>query len=601
MLRLGWRYRGACLWVIALQAGLVLFQLGTLGLTGLGIDVVRHALQPESPPPTWPWRITPPADWSALVVVWWIAGLILAVAAAQALLKYVAARAACDLSQRVLLQLRSDVYDKLQRLSFRFFDATESSSIINRAAGDAQAVRTFVDGVIIKVIGVGLSLVIYMSYMLSVHVPLTLACLATSPLLVWGAIQFSRMVQPEYRRGSELVDRLVLTLVENFQGIQVVKAFAREGEESEKFASANQAVLNQKRRLFWRVSLFQPLMGLLPQLNMLVLIGYGGYLVIHDQMPLGAGLFVFAGLLQEFSNQISQIINIVNTIQTSLTGAQRVFEVLDAPLEIRNPAQPIRLERVRGELEFVDVQFGYRPGEPVLQDISLKIAPGECIALAGATGAGKSTLLSLVSRFYDVESGAVRIDGQDVRELDLDQLRRHIGLVFQESFLFSNTIAANITFGQPAADAAELRRVARLACADEFIARLPDGFQTLVGEHGANLSGGQRQRLAIARALLLDPPILILDDATSALDPETEHEIQQAIQNATVGRTTLIVSNRVSTLRRADRILMLERGRIVQVGTHAELSQRRGPYRRWCELQLGTAPAERRLVQEPRR
>jgi ATP-binding cassette subfamily B protein len=298
-----------------------------------------------------------------------------------------------------------------------------------------------------------------------------------------------------------------------------------------------------------------------------------------------------AHLLHEFANQVGNITNIANTIQASLIAAQRVFEVLDAPVQIATPAGAVRLPRARGAVCFDHVDFGYHPGQRVLHDVCLEVQPGECLAIAGETGAGKSTLLSLIARFYDVSRGSVLVDGTDVRRLDLDDLRRNIGIVFQESFLFSNTAAANIAFGYPDAQPEQIERAARVAAAHEFISQLPDGYDTLIGEHGSNLSGGQRQRLAIARALLLDPPLLILDDALAAVDAETEHEIQLAIDHARECRTTFLVSNRVSALRRADRIVVVHQGRIIQSGCHDELLAQVGYYRRLVELQFGDLAA----------
>ena len=592
MLGLGWRYRGRCLAVLALNFSLAALNLAGLSLAGLGIDSLSETLLPGSPAPGWPFGWRPPSEWTPMTRVVFIAGLVLIVAIVQAALKFVTAVAGAALSQRILIQLRTDVYDKLQRLSFRFFDSHDSSSLINRVAGDVQAVRGFVDGVILKVLTVGLSLAVYSAYMLSVHATLACTCLIASPLLFVGAVLFSKTVRPLYQRSSELGDRLILRLSENVQGIQVVKGFAREEDEIARFRAANRAVKDQKYDIFWRLSLYQPTMGLLTQINQLIVIGYGGALVIRGELPLGAGLFVFANLIHEFANQVGQIINIANSIQSSLTGAERVFAVLDAEIEIQSPPDAIRLPMVRGAVTFEHVGFAYSGGELALDDISLDIAPGECIGIVGETGSGKTTLLNLIARFYDPTSGRALVDGIDVRQLDLQDLRRNIGIVFQESFLFSNTVAANIAFGQPGAELDRVEDAAKLAAAHEFIADLPDGYDSLIGEHGSNLSGGQRQRLAIARALLLDPPILLLDDATAAVDPETEHEIQQAIATAQRGRTTILVSNRISALKRTDRLYVLSHGRIVESGSHAELMQLDGEYATLSRIQLTHADVQ---------
>jgi ABC-type multidrug transport system fused ATPase/permease subunit len=585
LLSLALEYRGPCTAVVLMQIALVGLNLSTLGMTGLGIDYLTSQVVRDSASPRWPFGMTPPAAWSPLQVITLLSGLILGVAILTAGLKYLAAIASSALSQEVLVRIRTDVYSKLQQLNFNFYDAGDSSSIINRAAGDANNVRSFVDGVIIKVLTVFLTLTVYLVYMLKMHVGLTLVCLASTPLLWIGALVFSKLVQPAYRRASELSDVMIRTMVENLQGIQVIKGFAREAEQAARFREANENIRRLKESIFFRVSTFQPGMGLLTQINMLVLIGYGGMLVIDGKLALGTGLFVFANLLHEFANQISQITNIANSIQASLASAQRVFEVLDEPIRIQSTADARRIKCISDAIEFDDVSFGYLPGRFVLRDISLRIESGECIGVTGPTGSGKTTLLSLLKRFYDVQAGTIRLDGTDLRKLDLDDVRRSMGIVFQDSFLFSNTVAANIAFGVPNATPEQIAAAARIAAADEFIRELPDQYESMVGEHGSNLSGGQRQRLALARAIVTDPSVLLLDDATASVDPETEHEIREAMVAAMHDRTTIIVSNRLSTLRKTDRIIVLQHGTISAIGTHEELLDSCRYYRNLAALQ----------------
>lgn len=593
MFGLAWRYRAQCVRVLGLQLVLLTMGLSGLSLTGLGIDYIRWVLAAREGDTTTPLphakiglAIPPHAE--PLPVILAIAGCILALALARGVLNYFYTIWVNRLvQQQIVVALRSEIYEKLQQLSFRFFDANTTGSIITRVTGDVQSVRMFVDQVLIQSLIMAISLVVYVIYMGSLHLGLTLACLATTPLLWFMAASFSRKIQPAYAQNRTLVERMVQSLTESIQGIQVTKGFGREPEDRARFERANQAVLEQQQAIFWRVSLFSPSVGFLTRVNMMILLGYGGWLVMRGQLPFGAGLVVFAGLLEQFSGQVNQVATIANSVQQSLIGARRVFEILDAPVEVRTAPGAVRRPRLTGAVRLENVSFSYRPGgEPAVRDIDLEVQPGQCVAILGATGAGKSALMSLIPRFFDVSQGRVLIDGIDVRKLAVDDLRRNIGLVFQESFLFSNTVAANIAFGHPEATKAQIEKAARIAAAHDFILALPQGYDTVLGESGTNLSGGQRQRLAIARAVLLEPSILLLDDPTAAIDSQTEHEIFQALENAIAGRTTFIVAHRLSTLRRADFIIVMENGRIVQRGTHEELMATPGPYLRVADLQL---------------
>ncbi len=599
LLQLCWKHRTGCLKVLGCQFLLIVLGLSGLGFTGLGIDYINSVLNPGSKPFAWPLGWSPPAVWSPWGVVLVISGLVILSALLRTVLNWLAGNTLARLVHRqVVADLQAAVYSKLQYLGFRFFDQQSTGAIINRATGDIQAIRTFVETVLIQTLVTFISLVVYLSYMLLIDVKLTLACLATLPVLWMACIIFSRMVHPEYLKNRDLFDRMILTLVECVQGVNVIKGFAREDEMGRRFRAENQAVRRQKQRIFWRVSIFTPSIDLLTQVNVAVLLLYGGKLVIDGSIPLGAGLVVFAGLLQQFSNQVSMVAQIANGVQESLTGAGRVFEILDAPLGVSSPKEPTLLVRCKGDVHLDQVSFDYVAGESVLKDVNLHIGAGECVAIVGETGSGKSALLSLIPRFYDPSRGTVRLDGIDIRQLELQSLRRHVSVVFQESFLFSDTVAANICFGHPEASPEAMIAAAKAARAHEFIEALPQGYQTVLGESGVDLSGGQRQRLAIARALLTNPSVLLLDDPTASIDPETEHEILTAIESAIQGRTTFIVAHRLSTLRRADRIVVLEKGRIVQLGTHAELINQDGAYRRAAMLQMVDDESRRILALE---
>jgi ATP-binding cassette subfamily B protein len=593
LLALAWQFRFDCLLSVTLSILLLLLGLAGLQLLGLAIDVIRHALNPAQQPPSFPFGWAPPANWPPLKVLIWISVAIIAQAVVRAWLTYVYNMATARLTQgKIVPDLRDRVYARLQRLSFRFFDSHGSSSIFNRVTGDVQNTRLFVDGVVLQGINMALTLCIYFVFMCRISASLTLACLSVTIGLWFVTRHYSNRLRPAYLRNRELFDDLVLLFSESVRGMQTVKAFSAEQSQIDRFEEGNTAVSSQQRRIFMDLSLFTPFTQVLSQTSLVILFAYGGWLYVHGGVALGTGLVVFAGLLQQFNGQVANISTIANSVQQSFTAARRVFEVLDTESEVENIAQPVRPARLSGHVVFENVTFGYHPGQPVLQDISLEARQGQMVGIFGITGAGKSTLLSLIPRLYDPQQGRVLADGRDLRHLDLDDYRRQIGIVYQESFLFSNTVSANIAFGNPYATQEQVVEAAKAASAHEFILNLPKGYDTVLGESGVDLSGGQRQRLALARALLLKPSILILDDPTASVDPKTEHAIVVALRQAIHGRTAFVVANRLSLLRHADIILVLDNGRIVQRGPHERLLAVPGSYRDTAELQLMTEPTE---------
>jgi ATP-binding cassette subfamily B protein len=588
-------YRRECLQVFFVQVLLLGLGVLGLGLSGVAVDVIRAALQPDAPAAHWPLGFAPPGTWSAVRTVLVIGAVVFAMAIARAFLSFSYQILVGRLVHlKIVPELRARVFDKLQRLSFRFFDENATGSIINRVTGDVQSLRSFVDGVLLQGLIMVISLALYLVYMLRTSVTLTLACLAMAPVLWFVTTRFSRRIRPAYAESRELSDRLVLALSEGIRGMLVLKVFGREADEHLRFRERNRALLAQQRGIFTRVSRYSPTVNFISQINVAVLLVYGGSLVARSTLSLGE-LIVFAGLLQQFSGQVASMSAVVNTLQQSLAGARRVFEVLDAPLDIESPAHPSERKRIVGHVRFEHVGFRYPDGHEVLTDVDFEVRPGECVAVLGLTGAGKSTLLGLVPRFFDVTHGRVLLDGVDVRDFELDVLRRSVGLVFQESLLFRATVAENIAFGEPHAGRVRVEEAARVAGASAFIQGLAGAYDHVLDEAGANLSGGQRQRLAIARAILPEPPLLLLDDPTTAVDAKTEAEVLEAIDGARRGRTTIVVANRMATLRRADRILVLSEGRIAEAGTHEELLARRGLYFRAAALQAPDSESLRLL------
>lgn len=487
------------------------------------------------------------------------------------------------LVQKTLNDVRNAIYDSMQRLSFAFHDKTSSGELISRSTTDVWRLQEFFFASLLMAIDIVISLVATITLIALVSTSLALITVATVLPTAALLAYYARKLQPQWRKVHDLHGEMTTVVQENIAGVRVVKAFAKENAEIQKFTKKRDVYIDTMMRTvtYWstRVPAAQFLFGL----TLPLVLWQGGREVIRGDILLGDLVKVIFYLLA-IGNRMGAIGQFTNIVQNASASAERVLEIIEEPERINTGHKP--LPPGNGSIAFENVSFEYRKDKAALHGISFRAEPGKTYALVGPTGSGKSTLVHLIPRYYDATQGRVVVEGLDIRELDLAQLRASVGVIFQETFLFSASVADNIAYGKPDATLAEIQHCARAAQAHEFISELPQGYDTIIGERGVTLSGGQKQRIAIARAFLMNPRFLILDDATASVDSKTEHAIQKAIVELSAGRTTFIIAHRFSTVQHADQILVLREGRLVEQGTHTELLARGGYYSEIFEQQL---------------
>mgnify|MGYP001487086774 FL=1 len=480
-------------------------------------------------------------------------------------------------SQRVVKRLRRTLFAKAQKLPLKFFDTRPHGDLMSRLTNDIDNVNVSVAQALVQVMSGSISILGALAMMIYLSPLLTLAAFITVPPVIWLTRTIASQTRVLFKEQQARLGALNSHVEETISGIHVVKAFNREEKVIEDFAEINRQLRDVGIKAQVRSGFLMPIMNVISNLGFAAIAFFGAWLAIRGLVTVGV-IASFLSYSRLFVRPLNELANMFNMLQSGIAGAERVFEVLEEEEEPADRPHAVPLRRPKGHVVFNKVDFSYRQDVPILRQISFEVPAGSSIALVGPTGAGKTTIVNLLTRFYDVTGGAIFIDGKDIRDYTMDSLRRTFGVVLQDTYLFSGTIKENIRYGKPDATDEEVRRAAMLANADPFIRRLPKGYDTELAENGGNLSQGQRQLIAIARVFLADPPILILDEATSSIDTRTELQIQEALLAAMRGRTTFIIAHRLNTIREADRILVIERGEIAEQGSHAELMARRGAY-----------------------
>jgi ATP-binding cassette subfamily B multidrug efflux pump len=520
-------------------------------------------------------------------VVWGVVIALFGVAIVRGLFNFLQGYLGEVASQGVAYELRNSIFEKLQNLSFSYHDRSHTGKLMTRMTSDVELVRMFLGRGLVMLVSSIVLLIGTLIMLFLMNWKLTLLVMLVIPGVGFIFMLFVKKIMPMSRTVQQKLGVLNTILQENLSGMRIVKAFAREGYEIERYSDANVDFLDANISMIKLFTTFFPLVFFMGNVGMVIVVGMGGLFVINGTLSLGE-LVAFTGYLIYLLQPMFMMGMIGAMLSRAEASAQRLFEVLDAESDVKDAPDAVTLPKVDGRVELRDVRFRYIGAESdVVTDLSFVAEPGQTIAILGQTGAGKSSIITLIPRFYDVAEGEVLIDGQDVRKVTLDSLRSQIGIVLQETTLFSGTIRENIAYGRPEASAEEVEAAAKAAQAHEFILEQPDGYETVVGERGVGLSGGQKQRIAIARALLLDPRILIMDDSTSSVDAETEYKIQQALEDLQKGRTTFVIAQRISTVRNADKILVLDKGVLAAEGTHEELQRTSELYMEIIETQFG--------------
>lgn len=492
-----------------------------------------------------------------------------------------------NVGQKIALSLRQSLHDKLQTLSISWFAKTQTGSILAKLTEDVDIVQQFVCWSFLELITNVISVLGTVSMLFYLSPTLAAKALLTLPVIFFLVYRFNQVVRPAWEAIREQMDHLTSALQENISGVRVVKAFARENFEMGKFDKHNMIYRDKNISRARLEARYNPMMEFTSAVGIMLFLFFGGLEYQAGRISMG-DLLSFNMYLWEFMWPVRMLGFLINMLGRALAAAPRVFDILDMPVKIKDPEHPIQPEVISGHLRFENVSFHFDDdaATEILSNINLDIKPGERVAIVGGTGSGKTTMMNLIPRFHDVTEGRITLDGVDLRDFSLETLRQNIGMVLQETFLFSTSIGDNIAYGSPNATVEAVKHAAEVSQAAEFIDTLPQGYHTMVGERGIGLSGGQKQRVALARAVLLDPKILILDEATSSVDVETEQKIQSALETVMEGRTTLIIAKRLSTIQNADRVVILDGGRIAEMGSHQELLSLGGLYKRLFEQQM---------------